>query len=357
MGRTRLGPGRGRAFGPGQRYRVSVGSFFGIIFWVLKFYFLYLIMHISIGKKTDIGCVREINEDCCFVEVSRNPGAQSLNVLLVADGMGGQLGGEIASQTAVDTVKTLYLRNIRERQTTGDIGSFIISAFKEANHAVFEKGKSISAKIGTTLTAAFIKGATAYIGHIGDSRAYLIRERDMEQLTEDHTLAEDLVRKGKASNEEMKNSPMQNMLTRSIGSGEELIIDPPISVDLKSGDVLLLCTDGLTNLVEDREIISTIHNTPDVQAACDRLVDLAKERGGFDNITVVAAEFDKLKRIKGLGIRTKTISIRKRKRSRFLIIGISILAAILLVLIYLISFHSKEFIPTKKPPIKGEIGK
>ena len=301
-------------------------------------------MNIFTGKKTDIGCVREINEDRYFVEVSQNLGSQSHTILMVADGMGGQVGGEEASQTAVDTVETLYSRNIGGGKAIDDLKKFIISSFQEANRAVFGKGRSLSANIGTTLTAAFIKDTTAYIGHIGDSRAYVIREREIKRLTDDHTLAEDLVRKGKATSEEMGTSPMRNMLTRSIGTGEELIIDPPVSVELKSGDILLLCTDGLTSLVEDKEIISAIHNTMNVQTACEKLVDIAKERGGFDNITVVAAEFDKLKRIKGLGIRAKTISIKKRTRSRFLIIGISILTAILLFLIYLIGFHL-EYMP------------
>lgn len=316
-------------------------------------------MKLIIGKKTDIGCVRETNEDCYYAEISQKAGTSSdaFGLLLVADGMGGQIGGEEASQTAVYIIKTLYSQNIGDKRSINNIEDFIISFLKEANRAVLEKGKSLNGNIGTTLTAALVKNTTAYIGHVGDSRAYIIRDRDIKQLTEDHTLAEDLIRKGKATIEEMKNSPMQNMLTRSIGSGEELKIDPPVGVDLKSGDVLVLCTDGLTNLVEDREIISTIHNTPDVQAACDKLVDMAKERGGFDNITVIAAEFDRLKRIKGLGIRAKTISIKKRKRSRFLIIGISILTAILLFIIFLIVFHSNEFISFEKPPIKREIGK
>jgi len=170
-------------------------------------------MKVSIGNKTDVGCVREINEDCYFIGFSDNLSTQSsnLSLLLVADGMGGQVGGEEASQTAVDTVKNLYARKIEKAETIDDVETFILSSFEEAHRAVVEKGKSLDNQIGTTLTTAIIKDSKACIGHVGDSRAYLIRAREIWQLTEDHTLAEHLIRTGKADKEEKRASPMQNI--------------------------------------------------------------------------------------------------------------------------------------------------
>ncbi len=301
-------------------------------------------MIISIGKKTDVGCVREVNEDSYYVEIPQQVDAPSdgFSMLLVADGMGGQVGGKEASETAVDTIKAHFPKGVEPGEDIGDIEELIHSSFHRANQAVFEKGRTKNADMGTTLTAAFIRGETAYIGHVGDSRAYHIRGREIGQLTEDHTLAEDMVRKGKASREEVKDSPMRSMLTRSIGTGEEVTVDPPAQIDLQEGDVLLLCTDGLTNLVEEREMLSAIHNTPDVQAACDKLVDIARARGGHDNITVIAAEFGGLKRIRGLGIRAKTVSVKRLKRRRFLIASICILVAVLLFLAYLFGSYLRE---------------
>ena len=304
-------------------------------------------MKIAIGKKTDIGRVREANEDSLYVELppegADSPGRYAL--LLVADGMGGQVAGKEASETAVDIIKALF----SEQSKAGtpplkDMREFILAAFREANKAVFEKGKQKAVEMGTTLTAAFIDNRNAYIGHVGDSRAHLLRGREIRQVTEDHTLAEDMVKKGKATREEVKASPMRSMLTRSIGTKEKAAIDEPVGIELEEGDCLVLCTDGLTNLVDEQEILSVIHNTPDAQKACNKLVDLARKRGGHDNITVIAAEFGELKRIKGLGIRTKTIVVKPAtggvaKRRRILIAALGLLVAVFMFLAYLFVSH------------------
>jgi len=308
-------------------------------------------MKISIGKRTDIGCVREANEDSFYVELPQEGapqgaapqgGADSANryaLLLVADGMGGQVAGKEASETAVEVVKALFVAKAKTGKPLKDIKKFILDAFRKANQAVFKKGEAQAANMGTTLTAAFIDNRNAYIGHVGDSRAYLLRGREIRQVTEDHSLAEDMVKKGKATREEVKTSPMRSMLMRSIGTKEEVVVDEPIGIELEDGDCLVLCTDGLTNLVEEQEILSVVHNTADPQKACNKLVDTARKRGGHDNITIVAAEFGALKRIKGLGIKAKTVAVKSArgvKRKRILIAAIGLLVALFIFLAYLL---------------------
>ena len=316
-------------------------------------------MNISIGKQTDVGCVREANEDSFYIDLPQEAAAspEQYALLLVADGMGGQVAGKEASETAVDIMKTLFSVRSKAEKPIEDIREFITSSCREARKAVFERGKAKAVEMGTTLTAAFIDGQKVYLGHVGDSRAYHLRARQIRQVTKDHTLAEDMLSKGRATPEEMQNSPMRSMLTRSIGTKEEVAIDPPIGIELQEGDVLLLCTDGLTNLVKEKEILSTIHNTADLQTACNKLVDMARTRGGHDNITVVAAEFGDLQRIKGLGIRTKTVSVKsanaaKGKRKKwFLIASIGLLTAVLFFLAYILVSHYIELDKFDKGPL------
>jgi protein phosphatase len=325
-------------------------------------------MKIAIGKKTDVGCVREANEDSFYVELPSDEAPQggtsqeaaprrgvpqggtsqgvaaSANryaLLIVADGMGGQVAGKEASETAVDVVKDLFAAKAKGKKPLKDIRKFLVDAFREANKTVFKKGDAQAANMGTTLTAALIDNHKAYIGSVGDSRAYHIRGREIRQVTEDHTLAEDMIKKGRITREEVKTSPMRSMLTRSIGTKEEVAVDEPIGIELEEGDCFVLCTDGLTNLVEEQEILSVIHNTEDLQKACNKLVDMARRRGGHDNITVVAAEFGALERIKGLGIRTKTVVVKTKDTRRRLVLfaAIGLLVAIFIFLAYLLVSH------------------
>ena len=318
-------------------------------------------MKISIGKKTDVGCVREANEDSYYIELPQESEVSSENyaLLLVADGMGGQVAGKEASEMAVDIVKARFSDTSKAEMSAKEIREFITASLHEANQAVFERGKTKDVEMGTTLTAAFIDRQQAYLGHVGDSRAYHLRGREIRQVTEDHTLAEDMIKKGKATREEASNSPMRSMLTRSIGTREEVAIDQPIGIELEDGDVLLLCTDGLTNLVEEEEILSTVHNTLNVQKACAKLVDMARKRGGHDNITVVVAELGDLRRIKGLGMRTKTVSVqsanlaKERKKRKVFVASISLLVVIFIFLAYLfVSHYAEQYSPFKKPIVE-----
>ncbi len=311
-------------------------------------------MKISVGKQTDVGCVREANEDTLYVELPEEqetaPGKYAL--FIVADGMGGQVAGKEASETAVEVVKTLFATAIKSdwaktakataKKPLKDIRKFLLDAFREANKAVFKKGEAKAVNMGTTLTAAFVDNHHAYIGHVGDSRLYHIRKREIRQVTEDHSLAEDMVKKGKATREEVKASPMRSMLTRSIGTKEDVAVDDPLGIELEEGDCLVLCTDGLTNLVEDQEILSAIHNTADPQKACNKLVDMARKRGGHDNITIVAAEIGTLERIKGLGVKATTVVMKSKKgdkKKMILFAAIGLLVAIFILLAVLLVTH------------------
>ena len=303
-------------------------------------------MKISIGKKTDVGCVREANEDSFYVELPEEAapkgGASRYGLLVVADGMGGQVAGKEASTIAVDVVKSLFEVKTKTGKPLKQIKKFMLDAFRQANQTVFKQGKAKAVEMGTTLTAALIDEKNAYISSVGDSRVYHIRQREITQVTEDHTLAEDMVKKGKATREEVKMSPMRSMLTRSIGTKEEVAVDDPIGIELVEGDCLVLCTDGLTNLVEDGEILSVVHNTADLQKACNKLVDMARMRGGHDNITVVAAEFGALERIKGLGIRAKTARVKRprpEKRRMIIMSAIGLLVALFIALAYFFIIH------------------
>ena len=302
-------------------------------------------MKIAIGQKTDVGCVRQANEDSFYVELPDEGAPNHYALLVVADGMGGQVAGKEASETAVEVVKNLFAAKARNGKPLADIKKFIRDVIRQANKTVFTKGEAKAVTMGTTLTMAFIDNHHAFIGHIGDSRLYHIRKREIRQVTEDHSLAADMVKKGKATRDEVKASPMRSMLTRSIGTKEKLAVDDPIGIELEEGDCLVLCTDGLTNLVEDEEILSAVHNTTDLQKACTKLVDMARTRGGHDNITVVAAEFDSLERIKGLGMRAKTMRVKRAKRGRpekrrmIIVAAIGFLVALFLALTYFFVVH------------------
>jgi protein phosphatase len=321
-------------------------------------------MKISIGKQTDVGCVREANEDSFYVELPEEGAPQGVAassnryaLLIVADGMGGQVAGKEASETAVEVVKALFAAKAKTGKPLKDIKRFLVDAARDANKAVFKKGEAKTVNMGTTLTMAFIADHNAFIGHVGDSRAYHVRKREIRQVTEDHSLAEDMVKKGKATREEVRTSPMRSMLTRSIGTKKEVAVDDPIGIELEDGDCLVLCTDGLTNLVEDQEILSAIHNTADLQKACNKLVDTARKRGGHDNITIVAAEIGALERVTGLGTKAKTVVMKSKKgdkKKMILFAAIGLLAAIFVLLALLfVSYYIGQDKFYKTPSTEG----
>jgi len=226
-------------------------------------------MRVVVGVATDIGRVRERNEDSYLVEPP---------LYAVADGMGGARGGAVASSLALDTVEELF------RGGKASLPEMI----RSANRAVFER--SISDRqvsgMGTTLTATTVDEQGAHLGHVGDSRAYLLRAGALRQLTDDHTLVNRMVKAGEITPQEAGTHPHRNVLTRSIGTEPEVVVDEN-DVPLIDGDRLLLCSDGLTGMVTEPQIQAILETTPDPQESADRLIKAANRAGGIDNITVV----------------------------------------------------------------------
>lgn len=285
-------------------------------------------MKVITAAKTDAGCVREANEDAYYIYIPQADNPRLFYLLAVADGMGGETAGKEASQTAIATLRVLLTDKAKEDRPIYDIKGFLLDAFRKANEAVYAKGKELVAPMGTTLSAILIDKTEAYICHVGDSRAYLLREGRIMQLTEDHTLAEQMIRKGKSTRQELRASPMRSMLTRCIGTAEEVTLDEPLGIELLEGDVLLLCTDGLSNLVDDKEIIASVSCAANLKKACASLVSLARRRGGYDNITVVAASIGDRKKIKAPGV-------GRRKKKMAILVAIALLCAVFFTLLYL----------------------
>lgn len=232
---------------------------------------------------TDVGMVREVNEDTVFV--SNTPIGNLPNLLVVADGMGGHKAGDYASQCAVDIVKG------RIAGTTENNPEVMIKdAIAEANRTLLEKAKSDTRLrgMGTTLVVATVIDKTLYFANVGDSRLYLLN-RDIKQLSRDHSLVQEMVRLGGINEEEAKNHPDKNIITRAVGAKEKLEVDF-YEYRLKRGDTILMCTDGLSNMVEDEDIFRIVKSTRDVVEAVEKLIERAKENGGKDNIGVVVAK-------------------------------------------------------------------
>lgn len=231
-------------------------------------------MRVGVGAASDIGQVREGNEDSFLVE-------QPLYV--VADGMGGHRGGEVASSLALDTIQSLFTRKE---------GS-LVTQVEEANRAVFERSQADRnvAGMGTTLTAALVDGGQVQLAHVGDSRAYLFRNHDLTLLTEDHTLVHRMVIAGEITEAEAEVHPHRSILTRALGVDGRVQVDES-SVEVAPGDRILLCTDGLTGMASEEQIRTILDSTPgDAQGAVERLITAANRAGGVDNITAVVLDF------------------------------------------------------------------
>ncbi len=233
---------------------------------------------------SDVGKIREINQDSYFYCDNNQ-----LPIFVVADGMGGHNAGEIASNLAIQIIKEAYNREkdrIVEKEL--ELPRFINETLIKANNRVFmEANEQESCQgMGTTITMGFIYENELFIGHIGDSRAYLLRDGELVQLTQDHSLVAELVRNGSISQEEARNHPQKNIITRALGTDSNVNIDI-VSRDLQNGDIILLCTDGLTNMVSEKRIREILISCGDLKNICDTLINSANALGGFDNSTVM----------------------------------------------------------------------
>ncbi len=233
-------------------------------------------MKIRVGVRTDVGRARERNEDSFLV---REP------LFVVADGMGGHRGGNVASSLAVEALAEMELPQ-------DGAPAALVEGIRRANLQVLERGEADRELrgMGTTMTTILAIDQKAHVAHVGDSRLYLLRAGgDLQQLTEDHTLVQRLVREGKLSPEEAEHHPQRSVITRALGVEGDVNVDE-LTLDVHPGDRLLLCTDGLNGMLPHDRIEELLRGAPDPQAAADRLVEEANRAGGEDNITVIVLE-------------------------------------------------------------------
>ena len=249
---------------------------------------------------TDTGLVRSHNEDSVFIfDSSQQTESSSISYgfYIVADGMGGHRAGEVASQKAIQIIKSKLLDNI-DYILNADINTQIREAFEKANSEIYNASQNspLLSGMGTTATLGLRKSDRLYIGHVGDSRAYLIRNGEIIRITRDHSLVESLIKSGFITEEESRVHPDRNVITRALGTSINVIVDSykdytgDDSIQLNRNDRVLFCTDGLINEVNENEILEIIQQAPDVSTACQNLVESANNRGGNDNITVIVVQ-------------------------------------------------------------------
>jgi PPM family protein phosphatase len=235
---------------------------------------------------SDLGCRRKINEDCMGYIPAGTPDAT--NLLIVADGVGGSAAGEVASQLAVDTVSRVFFA----QGEPANSAQALYDALQQANDAIFREAATDPMKAGmaTTCTVAAVKGETIILGHVGDCRAYMAVGGELIQLTADHSMANDYLREGKPLPPEKES--LANVLTRWLGHEGDPAAELSELMQFNLGSTLVMCSDGLTKVVQQDEILHAVSMyMPD--GACKRLVDLARERGGPDNITVQVARLNR----------------------------------------------------------------
>src|SRR5512143_3723726 len=262
---------------------------------------------IRVFAKSDLGKARDHNEDNFLVaDLSRRDCTAPMSereyelgdrglLLMVADGMGGAAAGELASEMATDTVYKQRLSSwLREQEATGQRFALRLKeAVETANQQIHDYAKAHPENrgMGTTATAVGILGDHLYLTQVGDSRAYLVREGAAHQLTKDQSLMQRLVEAGELTEEEAAQSERRNIILQALGPDAKVKVDLTHQ-EIRRGDTVVLCSDGLTGQVKKEEIARVVSETRDLKAVCDRLVALANERGGPDNITVVVARLD-----------------------------------------------------------------
>ena len=240
---------------------------------------------IEMASLSDVGCQRDNNEDALtyWEPQSDDEFNRKGRLALVADGMGGYEGGQEASRLAVETIRDVY-----DRDPSSDPRDALLNGFRQAHERIrqFAEAHPEFHGMGTTCTALALNNFQLYFVHVGDSRLYLVREESISRLTRDHSYVGRLVETGVLSSDEAERHPQRHILTAALGAGLEIVADAPASpVSLKTGDVLVLCTDGLWGQVQEPEILNVVERH-DPGAACAELVKIARQRGGPDNITV-----------------------------------------------------------------------
>lgn len=254
---------------------------------------------ISFGSRTDVGHVRDHNEDSLTVVPP---------LFAVADGMGGHEAGEVASELTIKTLEQLAPAHPDAQALERAIEAANLNVLQAPSQGIGREG------MGTTLTAAMIEGERLLIAQVGDSRAYLLHQGELQQLTRDHSLMMDLIEAGQITPEEARVHPNRSVITRAIGSDPHM--KPDIyELNISAGDRLLLCSDGLSTMLEDDEIQTIMRHTPSPQQCASDLVDAALQAGGYDNVTVVVVDIEGFKHNK---------VVKERRKSHALVIGIVI---------------------------------
>jgi PPM family protein phosphatase len=255
-----------------------------------------------VGRRTNVGRQRTLNEDSLLaIDMTRVTKSMSLpvGVFVVADGMGGHAAGEVASGTIVSTISELVSTELFQTNQTNLAGSqspakldpaqWVRHAVETANRVVFDMRKSAGTDMGSTLVMALVEGNKAYVTNVGDSRAYRINANGIQQITTDHSLVQRLIATNQITPEEARHHPQRNVIYRTIGDKPKVDLDiltPTFSI----GERLLLCSDGLSGMVEDAYLYKIVMEAPSPQAACDHLIDAANAAGGEDNISVIVVE-------------------------------------------------------------------
>lgn len=235
---------------------------------------------------SDVGCVRELNEDCFCIHGFKD---DDRGFCVLADGMGGHNAGEVASQNAVKFIAEEMQKLMKEG---GGIPAGLNRAVDIANGKIYEMSQqnAIHRGMGTTVVAAVISDGAAFVANVGDSRAYAIRGEEIVQITTDHSVVSELVMSGLITPEEARKHPQKNIITRAVGTDSSVKTDV-FEYDFSPGDVMIMCSDGLSTMLSDNEIYEIVSKEKNSEKTVESLIDTAKEKGGIDNITVICIRF------------------------------------------------------------------
>jgi serine/threonine protein phosphatase PrpC len=280
-------------------------------------------LHLRTSGISDIGLQREGNEDSLLVE-------DSLGLYIVADGMGGHLAGEVASQVAVEMINKSYRKWLTNETPEDELfgqpdrslskpGNYILSSIRLANRVIYEMALEYEQYhgMGTTVTIVLVTPDLVVAANVGDSRIYMVRDGRLERLSKDHTIVSEQVEMGVMSAEEAAASPLKHILTRNLGSAET--VDAEIfEIEPSTRDRLILCSDGLTDLVSDEEILAVTKKAEDPENLCKRFVQLVRSRGAHDNTTIVSVFLDDMGKRRGRALKKMGMLFpgRARKSSK-----------------------------------------
>jgi serine/threonine protein phosphatase PrpC len=251
-------------------------------------------MRIEVAGRSHVGMKRNHNEDAFLVLAEEQ-------LYCVADGMGGHASGEIASRIAIEELEDFYRRTSKDADLTWPFKmdraltyeeNRLATGIKLANARIFEAaGTEVSYRgMGTTIVSLHFAEDGVYVGHVGDSRAYCLRDGQLRQITEDHSLLNDYLKAKKLTAEEIDAFPHKNVIVRALGMKDTVQVDVE-RFEVAAGDVFLLCSDGLSGMVHDEALLSTVQASADLEATCEKLIDLANEAGGNDNITCILLRY------------------------------------------------------------------